>query len=72
MSANNIHIKRTPPILRPDLARIQKAVAGVRLAMGEDAFTEAERRGRAMSEAEAVAFARGDLPGPPANVRKNM
>jgi Tetratricopeptide repeat len=46
------------PILRPDLARIPKAVAEVRLALGEDAFTEAERRGRAMSEAEAVAFAR--------------
>jgi hypothetical protein len=39
-------------------ACLQKAVAEVRLALGEDAFTEAERRGRAMSEAEAVAFAR--------------
>jgi hypothetical protein len=46
------------PILGPDLARIRKAVAEVRLALGEDAFTEAERRGRAMSDAEAVAFAR--------------
>jgi predicted ATPase/DNA-binding SARP family transcriptional activator len=46
------------PILGPDLARIQNAVAEVRLALSEDAFIEAERRGRAMSEAEAVAFAR--------------
>jgi predicted ATPase/DNA-binding SARP family transcriptional activator/tetratricopeptide (TPR) repeat protein len=46
------------PILGPDLVRFQKAVAEVRLALGEDLFTEAERRGRAMSEAEAVALAR--------------
>jgi predicted ATPase/DNA-binding SARP family transcriptional activator/Tfp pilus assembly protein PilF len=50
------------PILGPDLARFQKAVAEVRLALGEGAFTEAERRGRAMSEAEAVALARSDPP----------
>jgi predicted ATPase/DNA-binding SARP family transcriptional activator/tetratricopeptide (TPR) repeat protein len=50
------------PILGPDLARFQKVVAEVRLALGEGAFTEAERRGRAMSEAEAVALARSDPP----------
>jgi predicted ATPase/DNA-binding SARP family transcriptional activator/tetratricopeptide (TPR) repeat protein len=57
------------PILGPDLARFRKAVAEVRLALGEDAFTAAERRGRAMSEAEAVAFARSDPPG--ADLTKN-
>jgi hypothetical protein len=57
------------PILGPDLARFQKAVAEVRLALGEDPFTAAERRGREMSEAAAVALARSDPPG--ADVTKN-
>jgi predicted ATPase/DNA-binding SARP family transcriptional activator len=60
------------PILGPDLARFQKAVAEVRLALGEDQFAAAERRGRAMSEAEAVALARSDRPAPPTDVTKNM
>lgn len=50
------------PILQPDLARFQKAVAEVWLAQGEGAFTESERRGRAMSEADAVGLARSDPP----------
>ena len=55
------------PILGPDLARFQKAVAEVRLALGEGPFTAAERRGRAMSEADAVALARSGPAGVPAN-----
>ena len=51
------------PILGPDLARFQKAVAEVRLALGEDLFTAAERRGREMSEAAVVTLARSDPPG---------
>ena len=51
------------PILGPDLARFRKAGAEVRLALGEDPFTAAERRGRAMSVADAVALARSDPPG---------
>jgi len=54
------------PILGPDLARFQKAVVEVRLALGDGPFTAAERRGRAMSEADAVALARTDPPGAPA------
>jgi predicted ATPase len=50
------------PILGPDLARFRKTVAEVRLALGEGPFTAAEQRGRAMSEAEAVALARSDPP----------
>jgi tetratricopeptide (TPR) repeat protein len=48
------------PILGPDLARIEQTVAAVRLALGEEPFAAAERRGRAMPEAEAIAFARSD------------
>ena len=57
------------PILGPDLARFQKAVAEVRLALGEDLFTVAERRGREMSEAAVVTLARSDPPG--ADVTEN-
>jgi predicted ATPase/DNA-binding SARP family transcriptional activator len=60
------------PILGPDLARFQQAVAEVRLALGEGPFTVAERRGRAMSEADALALARSDPPGAPAGVIENM
>jgi predicted ATPase/DNA-binding SARP family transcriptional activator len=48
------------PILGPDLARIEQAMAGARLALGDEPFGAAERSGRAMSEAEAIAFARTD------------
>ena len=48
------------PVLGPDLARIEQAVAAVRLALGDEPFAAAERRGRAMAEAEAIAFARSD------------
>jgi predicted ATPase/DNA-binding SARP family transcriptional activator/tetratricopeptide (TPR) repeat protein len=60
------------PILGPDLARFEKAVGEVRLALGETRFTEAERRGRAMSEAEAVALARGDTPDQRADVTNDL
>jgi len=53
------------PILGPDLARFEQSVAAVRLALGEEEFTAAERRGREMPEAEAIAFARNDPPEPP-------
>lgn len=59
------------PILGPDLARFQKAVAEVRLALGEGPFAAAERRGRAMSEADAAAYARSGLPDAPADVTNN-
>ena len=52
------------PILGPDLARFRKTVAEVRLALGGGPFTAAEQRGRAMSQAKAVALARGDPPPP--------
>jgi len=48
------------PVLGPDLARFRQTVAAVRLALGEDAFTSAERRGRLMPEAEAIALARSE------------
>ncbi len=54
------------PILGPDLTRFRNAVAEVRLALGEGAFAAAERRGRRLSEAAAVALARSD---PPADYR---
>jgi predicted ATPase/DNA-binding SARP family transcriptional activator len=54
------------PVLGPDLARFQKSVAAVREALGEDAFTAAERRGREMAEADAIALARSDPQDPPA------
>jgi len=47
-------------------ARFQMAVAEVRLAPGEGPFTAAERRGRAMCEADAVALARSGPAGAPA------
>ena len=50
------------PILGPDQARFEKAVAEVRLALGEGPYAAAEQRGRGMSEAEAVALARSDPP----------
>jgi predicted ATPase len=53
------------PILGPDLGRFQQAVAEVRLALGEGPFTAAERRGRAMSEAEAITLARSEPPEAP-------
>jgi hypothetical protein len=58
------------PILGPDLARFQKVVAEVRLALGDGPFTAAERRGRAMSAADAVALARGDASRAPTGVIK--
>jgi len=54
------------PVLGPDLARFQKAVAEVRLALGEGPFSAADRRGRAMPEAEAVELARRDPTAEPA------
>ena len=41
------------PILGPDLARFQQAVAAVRLALGEEQFTAAERRGRGADRGRA-------------------
>ena len=52
------------PILGPDLARFQQAVAGARLALGEVEYAAAERRGRGLTEAEAIALARSAPPGP--------
>jgi hypothetical protein len=43
------------PVLGPDQARYRKTVAEVALALGEATFTAAQRRGRALSEAAAVA-----------------
>jgi predicted ATPase/DNA-binding SARP family transcriptional activator len=63
------------PILGPDLARFQQNVAAVRLALGEEAFAAAERRGRAMPEAAAIALARtAELegsPGPPVSPQRS-
>jgi predicted ATPase/DNA-binding SARP family transcriptional activator len=52
------------PIIGPDLARFQQSVAAVRTALGEQEFTAAQRRGREMPEAEAIALARSDPAGP--------
>jgi predicted ATPase/DNA-binding SARP family transcriptional activator len=48
------------PILGPDLARFRQTVAEVRLALGEGPFTAAQQRGRALSQADAIALARSD------------
>jgi predicted ATPase/DNA-binding SARP family transcriptional activator len=53
------------PILGPDLARFQRTVAGVQLALGDERFAAAERRGRGMPEAEAIALARSSPDPPP-------
>ena len=53
------------PVLGPDLARFQQSVAAVREALGDDEFTAAERRGREMTEADAIALARSDPAEPP-------
>jgi hypothetical protein len=50
------------PILGPDLARFRETVAEVRLALGDGPFAAAEQRGRAMSQAQAVALAHSDPP----------
>jgi predicted ATPase/DNA-binding SARP family transcriptional activator len=54
------------PVLGPDLARFQRSVAALREALGEEAFAAAERRGREMTEADAIALARSDPAEPPA------
>jgi predicted ATPase/DNA-binding SARP family transcriptional activator len=53
------------PILGPDLARFQRTVAGVQLALGDERFAAAERRGRGLPEAEAMALARSNPDPPP-------
>jgi predicted ATPase/DNA-binding SARP family transcriptional activator len=53
------------PVLGPDLARFRQSVAAVREALGEDEFTAAERSGREMTEADAIAMARSDPAEPP-------
>jgi predicted ATPase/DNA-binding SARP family transcriptional activator len=53
------------PVLGPDLARFQQSLAAVRTALGEEEFAAAERTGREMPEAEAIALARADPPEEP-------
>ena len=48
------------PVLGPDLARFRESLAAVRLALGDERFTAAERQGREMPEADAIALARSD------------
>jgi predicted ATPase/DNA-binding SARP family transcriptional activator len=53
------------PVLGPDLVRFQQSLAAVREALGEEEFSAAERRGRELSEADAIALARSDPSEPP-------
>jgi len=48
------------PVLGPDLARFRQSLAAVREVLGDERFTAAERQGREMSEADAIALARSD------------
>jgi len=47
------------PVPAPDLARIDEAIAAVRLALGDARFEAAQARGLALSAAQAIAVARG-------------
>ena len=52
------------PVPAPDLARIDEALAAVRLALGDQQFEAARARGLALSAADAIALARAsDLAG---------
>jgi tetratricopeptide (TPR) repeat protein len=52
------------PVPAPDLARINEALAAVRLALGDQQFEAARARGLALSAADAIALARAsDLAG---------
>jgi tetratricopeptide (TPR) repeat protein len=46
------------PVPAPDLARINEALAAVRLALGDEQFEAAQARGLGLSAAEAIAVAR--------------